>query len=64
MQSVSGRECREHGSQVGLLTQVQLEGEKYVTGSLTIPMIEQLRVGLQAACGRLQEFESAVGVDV
>ena len=44
-----------------MMTQVQLEGEKYVTGSLTIPMIEQLRVGLQTARDRLQEFETAVG---
>ena len=40
-----------------MMTQVQLEGEKYVTGSLTIPMIEQLRVRFQAARGRLQEFK-------
>ena len=39
-----------------MMTQVHLEGEKYVTESLTIPMIEQLRVGLQ-------EFESALGRD-
>ena len=38
-----------------MMTQVQLEGEKYVTGSLTIPMIEQLRVGLKAVCCRLEE---------
>ena len=36
-----------------MMTQVQLEGEKYVTGSLTIPMVDQLRVRLQEARGRL-----------
>ena len=38
-----------------MMTQVQIEGEKYVTGTLIIPMIEQLRVGLKAVCCRLEE---------
>ncbi len=43
-----------------MMTQVQLEGEKYVTGSLTIPMIEELRVGLQAARDD-RRFQQQVG---
>ena len=32
-----------------MLAQVKLEGEKYVTGSLVIPMVESLRKGLLEA---------------
>ena len=32
-----------------MLAQVMLEGEKYVTGSLVIPMVESLRKGLLEA---------------
>jgi hypothetical protein len=47
-----------------MMAQVMLEGEKYVTGSLVIPMVEELRVGLMAAQARVQELSAAVGQQV
>ena len=44
-----------------MLAQVMLEGEKYVTGSLVIPMVESLRKGLLEAQTRVQELSAAVG---
>ena len=39
-----------------MAAQVLLEGEKYVTGSLVIPMVESLRKGLVAAQARVQQL--------
>ena len=44
-----------------MLAQLKLEGEKYVTGSLIIPMISEIRTGLVAAQARLAELAAAVG---
>ena len=46
-----------------MMTQVQFEGEKYVTGCLIVPLIEQLRVGSKGVRDRLvrEEFQVAVG---
>jgi hypothetical protein len=45
-----------------MMAQVMLEGEKYVTGSLVIPMVEEVRVGLMAAQARVQELSAAIGL--
>ena len=44
-----------------MMAQLKLEGEKYVTGSLIIPMISEIRTGLLAAQARLVELAAAVG---
>ena len=43
------------------VAQVMLEGEKYVTGSLVIPMVEELREGLSNAQERVQSISAAIG---
>jgi hypothetical protein len=44
-------------------TQVMLEGEKYVTGSLVLPMVEELCAGLLHKQERVQELGEAVGLE-
>ena len=43
---------------------VTLEGQKYVTGSLVIPMVERIRKGLFEAHERLQVLAAAIGVQI
>ncbi len=44
-----------------MLTMVELEGQKYVTASLVIPMVEAIRKGLNEANERLQQLGSIIG---
>jgi hypothetical protein len=47
-----------------ILTMVELEGQKYVTGSLVIPMVEAIREGLNEANERLKELSESIGEKV
>jgi hypothetical protein len=44
-----------------MLAMMTLEGQKYVTGSLVIPMVESIRKGLHEAHDRLVELGEAIG---
>ena len=47
-----------------MLAMVELEGQKYVTGSLVIPMVEAIRKGLNEANERLKELSESIGEQV
>ena len=44
-----------------MLAMVELEGQKYVTSSLVIPMVEAIRKGFFLANERLQELGASIG---
>ena len=47
-----------------MLGMVTLEGQRYVTGSLVIPLVESIRKGLHAAGDRLEELGAAIGPQI
>jgi hypothetical protein len=47
-----------------MLAMVELEGQKYVTGSLVIPMVEAIRKGLKEATQCLKELSQSIGEQV
>ena len=45
-----------------MVAMVTLEGQKYVTGSLVIPMVECIHKGLHETHERLQELGAVIAV--